>query len=131
VHREPAELLAIPELQATADGTAQCVRLLHYRLEYRCEVARRGVDDLQYLGGRGLLLQRLSRLGEEPRVLHCDDRLRCEILKQCDLFLGKRPHLRAEDQINSYQHTLFSQRDGGSRPRAAKLNQGAPLRVAR
>ena len=69
------------------------MRLLQYCVEHRGEIAGRGVDDLQYLGGRGLLLQRLARLGQEPRILHGDHRLRREILQQRDLFLGKRSDL--------------------------------------
>src|SRR5262249_21813080 len=50
-------------------------------------VAGRRVDDLQDLRRRGLLLQCLPRLGNEPRVLHCNDRLRREILEQRKLIL--------------------------------------------
>ena len=32
-------------------------------------------------GGRGLLFERLARLGQEPRVLNCNDGLRSEILQ--------------------------------------------------
>ena len=53
----------------------------------------------KHLGGRGLLLQRLARLGDQPRVLHRDDRLRREILQQRDLLVGERPHLLAIDVI--------------------------------
>ena len=73
------------------------MRLFQHRVEHRREVAGRGVDDLQHLGGRGLLLQRLARLGDQPRVLHRDDRLRREILQQRDLLVGERPYLLAED----------------------------------
>src|SRR5689334_25280312 len=67
--------------------------LFKHRIEDRREVAGRGIDDLQYLGGRGLLLQRLARLGDEPRILHRDDRLRREVLQQCDLLVGERLYL--------------------------------------
>ena len=49
----------------------------------------------KYLGGRGLLLQRLARLGDQPRVLHRDDRLRGEVLQQRDLLVGEGPDLLA------------------------------------
>jgi hypothetical protein len=39
------------------------VRLFQYRVEDRRKVAGRGIDDLQHLGRRGLLLQRLVTLG--------------------------------------------------------------------
>ena len=71
--------------------------LFQDRVEYWREVAGRGIDDLQYLGGRGLPFQGLARLGQEPRVLHRDHRLRGEILQQRDLFVGERPHLQAVD----------------------------------
>jgi hypothetical protein len=38
-------------------------RLFEHRIKHRREVARGGVDDLQYLGGRGLLFQCLVTLG--------------------------------------------------------------------
>ena len=38
-------------------GLAQAHRLFEHRVEHRREVAGRGIDDLQHLGGRGLLLQ--------------------------------------------------------------------------
>ena len=76
---------------------AKPYRPVEHRVEHRGEVAGRGIDDLQYLGGRGLLLQRLARLGQEPRVLHCNDRLRREVLQQRDLLVGERPHLLAVD----------------------------------
>src|SRR5215469_671367 len=38
--------------------------LFEHRIEYGREVARRRVDDLQYLGGRGLLSERLVALGQ-------------------------------------------------------------------
>ena len=44
------------------------------------EIARRGIDDLQHLGGRGLLFQGFSRFIDESRVLNCDYGLRCEVL---------------------------------------------------
>jgi len=64
-------------------------RLFEHRVEHRCEVAWRGVDELQYLGGRSLLLQGLARLAHEPRILHSDDCLRREIFEQRDLLVGR------------------------------------------
>ena len=72
---------------------ADAQRLVQYSVEHRREVAGRAVDDPKHLGGRGLLLQRLACLGDQPRVLHRDDRLGGEILEQCDFFLGEELHL--------------------------------------
>jgi len=73
-----------------ADGTED-VRLLQYRDENSDEVAGRGIDDLQHLGGRGLLLQGLAHFGEEPCILHRDHRPGSEILEQRDLLVAERP----------------------------------------
>ena len=43
-------------------GLAKRVRRLDDRVEHRLQVDRRAADDLQDLGGRGLLLQRLGQL---------------------------------------------------------------------
>ena len=50
-------------MQLAENGAAQAHRPFQHHVEYRPEVAGRGVDDLQYLGGRGLPLQRLVTLG--------------------------------------------------------------------
>src|SRR5215472_2926699 len=51
------EGLTVIKQQPTMANGAEAVRLFQHRVEYRCEVAGRGIDDLQYLGGRGLPLQ--------------------------------------------------------------------------
>ena len=68
--RDRAEELSIIGLQAAECRAAQRVRLIEDCVEYRHKVPRRGVDDPQHLGSRGLLLQRFARLGDEPRILH-------------------------------------------------------------
>jgi hypothetical protein len=64
------------------------VRLIQDRVEHRCEVTRRGIDDAQHLGSRGLLFERffkvpsaLPQFAEQPRILHRDDGLRGEVLQ--------------------------------------------------
>ena len=88
--------LAVAENQ-TPSAPRKRVRLFEHRVEHRYEVAGRGIDDLQDLGGGGLLLQGFARLGDEPRILHRDDRLRREILQQRDLLVGERADLLAVD----------------------------------
>jgi hypothetical protein len=84
------EALAIVGAKDPVICLAEASRLFKKRVEDRGEVAGRGIDNLQDLRGRGLLLQRLARLGQEPRVLHCDDGLRREIFEQGDLLVGER-----------------------------------------
>jgi len=90
VHRYGADFLTVEAEDRAAIRIAKAVRLLQYRIEYRRQIARRGVDDLQYFGGRGLLLQRLTRLGQEPRVFHRDHRLISESAHEFDLLFCKR-----------------------------------------
>jgi hypothetical protein len=60
---------------------AQPHRLFDDRVEHRRKVAGRGIDDLQYLGGGGLLFQCLTGLSQEPCILDRNDRLRREIFE--------------------------------------------------
>ncbi len=64
----------------------------------------------KHLGGRGLLLQCLARLGQQPRVLHRDHRLRREVLQQRDLFVRERPHLLAVGSDVAEQGLVLAQR---------------------
>ena len=75
--RRPRSSKQIAEL-----GLADARRVLQHGLEHRLQFARRTGDDLQHLGGRGLLLQRLGEIVgalaqfvEQPRVLDGDDGL--------------------------------------------------------
>ena len=56
-----------------------CCRL-NQRVEYRLQIEGRAADDLEHVGGRGLLLQRFAQLVEQPRVLYGDDGLIGEVL---------------------------------------------------
>jgi len=85
-----SEEFAVIKCQPAIGDPTKAVRLLQYRIEYWREIAGRGVDDLRYLGGRGLLLQRLTRLGQEPRVFHRDHRLISESAHEFDLLFCKR-----------------------------------------
>ncbi len=86
------------------------MRLLENRVEHRLQVAGRAVDDLQHLGGRGLLFQRLARLGDEPRVLDRDHRLIGEGAHQLDLPLCERLDPLAREIDNAQRHAFAQQR---------------------
>src|SRR5262249_5841562 len=59
--RAPKKFAVVSEEDAVF-GTAEAVRLVQYRIEDGLKVAGRGVDNLQYLGGRALLSERLVAL---------------------------------------------------------------------
>src|SRR5262249_46539351 len=66
------------------------------------QIERRAADDLEHVGGGGLLLQRfgeiagtLTQLVEQPGVLDGDNSLSGEVLNQLDLLVGERQNLLA------------------------------------
>src|SRR5215467_8906572 len=120
------EAFAVKGCQAAVSGAAQRQRPFQQGVEYWGEVAGRGIDDLQYLGGRGLLLQSLARLGQQPCVLHRNDRLRREVLHQCNLFVGKWANFSTKNREVTDENAVLPQRyrEVGSCP--SKLDSGAP-----
>ena len=60
------------------------------RVEYGLQIERRTADDLEHVGGGGLLLQGFAQLVEQPRVLDGDDGLGGESSYQFDLLVGER-----------------------------------------
>ena len=91
--RDGLKLRPVERPERAKSDVAQPHRLFQQRVEHRRVVAGGEIDHLQYLGGRGLLLQCLACLGQQARVLHRNDRLRCEVFEQRDFLLDKRPDL--------------------------------------
>ena len=63
------------------------------RVEHRLQIEGRAADDLEHVGGGGLLLERFAQLVEQARVLDGDDGLVGEVRHQLDLLVGERAHL--------------------------------------
>ena len=61
--RDPVETLAVVSHSYAEGGLAQAVAPFEHRVEHRREIAGRGIDDPQHLGGRGLLFQRFGQFG--------------------------------------------------------------------
>ena len=102
MHGNGAKRLFVVKEQIAEVSVADPRGVLQHGLEHRLQLARRTADDLQHLGGRRLLLQRLAQLArarlhlvEQPRVLDRDHRLVGEGRDQLDLFLGEGTHLLA------------------------------------
>ena len=66
-------------------------------LQHGLQIECRAADDLEHVGGGGLLLQRFAQFAEQPRVLDGDDGLGGEILHQRDLLVGEWTNLLAEN----------------------------------
>ena len=106
--------------------------------EHRLQLAGRTADDLEHLGGRGLLLQRLgeivgalAQLVEQPRVLDGDHGLRGEVLDQLDLLVGERAYLLTIDDEGAYQRDFLEHRHGDERTRATESGRRAGHRLRR
>ena len=57
------EVLSVEAPQMAINRLGQAYGLLQHSVEHRREVPSGRIDDLQYLGGRGLLFQGLVALG--------------------------------------------------------------------
>ena len=86
-------------------GVADARRLFKHRVEHRSEIAGRGIDGLQHLGGRGLPLKRFALFVQEPDVLNCDHRLVGEILDKLNLPLSEWSHLLAVNVDHAKQRS--------------------------
>src|SRR5262249_1462744 len=60
-------------------------------VQYLLQIECRAADDLEHIGGGGLLLQRFAQLVEQPRVLDGNDGLGGEVFDQLDLLVRERP----------------------------------------
>ena len=120
-----SQVFPVIKVQRAIGGRTQPHRLFEDRVEHRCEVAGRGIDDLQDLGGRGLLLQRLARFGQQPRILDRDHRLVGKGLQQRDLRFGKRLDLAspAADDPDRFAvaHDRYAEKRAISRDRLQYL----------
>ena len=75
------------------------------RIEHLLQIERRATDDLEHVGGGGLLLEgygevvgALAQLVKQPRVLDGDDGLGGKVLHQFDLLVRERSHFCAIDK---------------------------------
>src|SRR6516164_5175205 len=93
VSRDRAKVIALTEIQGAESGFAELCRIRQHGLKDRPQLAGGRADNAQHFRRGRLLLQRLPQFIEQPRVLDGDDGLRGEVLHQCDLFIGERPHL--------------------------------------
>ena len=102
-------------------GLAEPRRRFCQRVEHRLQIEGRAADDLEHVGGRCLLLQRLAELRgarldlfEQAHVLDGDDRLVGKGLHQLDLPLRERPASGRDNDITP--STLPSRFNGTARP---------------
>src|SRR5262249_37726759 len=86
------------------------------RIKHPLQVEGRTADDLEHVGGGGLLRKRFTQLVKQARVLDGNDRLISEALHQINLLVGERLHLGAEDHENADRFALLEHRHGNQGP---------------
>jgi len=79
-------------------------------VEHGLQIEGRAANDLEHVGSRGLLLERLAQLIQEARVLDSDDGLSREVRDQCDLLVGERSNFLAINTDRADQVIIFKQR---------------------
>jgi hypothetical protein len=105
-HYHPQELAVEPEDECPV-RSAQPDRTFGNSFEHRVKIERRAADNFEHISGHRLLLQRLFKLVEQPRVLDGDDRLSGKVLNRSDLFVGKRTNFLAVNGEHTNQLALL------------------------
>ncbi len=121
----------------TSIGRTQARRRLDQGIEHRLQIEGRAADDLEHVGGGGLLLQRLGevvgalpQLVEQARVLDGDDSLGGKVLDQIDLLVGECANLLAVDGDGADQFTLIEHRNQEVCSSTGAFHEGNEARIA-
>ena len=78
--RSALKAFAVVDGHKSERGIAKMQGFVEDRGEYWLQIAGRGADDAQHIGGGGLLLERLAKFVQQPRVLDGDHSLVREAL---------------------------------------------------
>ena len=108
VMRYSAQIIALAQEDDGVVSVAQARRRLDEGVEHRLQIECRAADHLEHIGGGGLLLQRLAKLVEQPRVLDGNDRLVREARDQLNLLVGEWPDFPAEDCNDANRSSLLN-----------------------
>src|SRR5262249_25925783 len=123
VQRDVPEYIAFVEQQVAEAGLADANGVLKHSLEHWLQFAGRAADDLEHVGGGGLLLQRVPQLVEQARVLDRNDGLGSEVRDQLDVLVGEGAYFLAIDGDGADQLALLQHRHQQQRPGAAEVGQ--------
>ena len=102
---------------------------LHERVQHDWQIECRAADDLEHVGGGGLLLQRFTQLVEQPRVLDGDDGLLGEIAHQLDLLVAEGPHLSTVDGDGPSYLVVLEHRDAEQGAHVGALHRDTRQRI--
>src|SRR6516165_10157689 len=109
VSRDRAKVIALTEIQGAESGFAELCRIRQHGLKDRPQLAGGRADNAQHLRGRRLLLERLSQLIEQPRILNRDDCLVGKGGNQLNLLIRKRTNRTTSQSENTNGDTLAHQ----------------------
>src|SRR5262245_65659945 len=98
--REEEHPVLLPSYRGVVGATKAASRF-NKRLQHRLEIEGRAADDLEHVGGGGLLLKRFPQLVQQSSVLDGDDGLAGEISDQFDLLIREGANLKAIDANNT------------------------------
>jgi hypothetical protein len=116
-------------------GIAQLSSRSDQRVEHCLKVEGRAADNLQDIGGSGLLLKGFAQLIEQPGVLDGDDSLGGEVCDQRNLLFSKREYFLLIDANGTDQFAFLEHwhHDKRSNPGHidARDNHRVAFRVAR
>src|SRR5258708_40334428 len=91
----------------TACGTAKSNSAFEQGFKNRFQIGLRvdggAADDLQHVGGGGLLLQRLAQLIEQPRVLDGDNGFAWKSWHPIEVFVFLRTNLFGREVVSTQQ----------------------------
>src|SRR5262245_39702454 len=125
--REEEHPVLLPTYRGVV-GAAQVASRFNERLQYRLEIEGRAADDLEHIGGGGLLLQRFAQLVrarlhlvEQPHVLDRDHRLVGEGVDQLYFLVTERPHGGAGQDDHADRRSFAQQRYPKRGPVTAEL----------
>src|SRR5262249_21821043 len=120
--RHCAYARTVPKLQGSTGDPAKTVRLFQHRVEHGREDAKGGVDDAEHLSGCGLLLQGFACFGDQPRVLHRNDRLRGEVLQEGNLLVSEWADFLPIDREEAHGTIVSLQVDPYRTARSAQID---------
>src|SRR5262249_50159879 len=124
--RRAAVALRAVEYSADLSGDLRDVRLAQPRcgfdecFQHSLEIERRAGDDVEHIGGSGLLLEGLSQLIEQARVLDSDHSLFRKVVNKLDLFVSERADFLTINDNRADQLVFLKHGYSDVRPRAAQ-----------
>src|SRR5262249_42797578 len=122
--RDVAHQIAFTQLNVNIKALAQASSIFSKSIKHRPQITRRRTDNAQYVRSRGLELQRLPQLAQQPCVLDGNHSLGGEVLNQGNLLVSKWSNLLAKNAHYPDQLVAFEHWDGQIGPYPAKLNGG-------